>query len=55
MDELDARAHDRLESEIRLIGLFPKEQRTQRWRALSFAQPLTGQELESAGGLLLSR
>jgi hypothetical protein len=55
MDELDARAHDRLGSEIRLIGRLPKEQRTPRWRALPFARPLTGQELESAEGLLLSR
>ncbi|MFI5198295.1 MAG: DUF3106 domain-containing protein [Thermoanaerobaculia bacterium] len=55
MDELDARAHDRLQSEIRLIGLLPKEQRMQRWRALPFSKPLTGQELESAEGLLISR
>ena len=55
MDELDARAHDRLEAEIRLIGRLPKEQRTQRWRVLPFSRPLTGQELESAEALLLSR
>jgi hypothetical protein len=55
MDELDSRAHDRLESEIRLIGRLPKEQRAARWRALPFARPLTGQELASAERLLLSR
>jgi len=55
MDELDSRAHDRLESEIRLIGRLPKEQRAAHWRALPFAKPLTGQELESAERLLLSR
>jgi len=55
MDELDSRAHDRLESEIRLIERLPKEQRTARWRALPFAKPLTGQELASAERLLLSR
>jgi hypothetical protein len=55
MDELDSRAHDRLESEIRLIGHLPKEQRVARWRVLPFARPLTGQELASAERLLLSR
>ncbi|MEO8585839.1 MAG: DUF3106 domain-containing protein [Acidobacteriota bacterium] len=55
MDELDSRAHDRLESEIRLIGRLPREQRAARWRALPFAKPLTGQELASAERLLLSR
>lgn len=55
LDEADARAHERLEAEIRLIGRLPKAQRVGRWRALPFAQPLTGQELESAERLLLSR
>lgn len=55
MDELDSRAHDRLESEIRLIGRLPKEQRAARWRALPFAKPLTGQEFASAERLLFSR
>ena len=55
LDELDARAHERLESEIRLIGRLPGRQRAARWRALPFAKPLTGQELESAERLLLSR
>ncbi len=55
LDEMDARAHDRLEAEIRLIGRLPKSQRVARWRALPFAAPLTGQELESAERLLLSR
>jgi hypothetical protein len=55
LDEVDARAHDRLESEIRLIGRLPKSERALRWRALPFAKPLTGQELESAERLLLSR
>jgi hypothetical protein len=55
LDEVDARAHDRLESEIRLIGRLPKSQRVAHWRALPFAKPLTGQELESAERLLLSR
>lgn len=55
LDEADARSHDRLEAEIRLIGLLPKAQRVARWRALPFAKPLTGQELESAERLLLSR
>ncbi len=55
LDEVDARAHDRLESEIRLIGRLPTSQRVARWRALPFAKPLTGQELESAERLLLSR
>ncbi len=55
LDEMDARAHDRLEAEIRLIGRLPKNQRVARWRALPFAAPLTGQELESAERLLLSR
>jgi len=55
MDELDSRAHDRLESEIRLIGRLPKEQRAARWRLLPFTKPLTGQELASAERLLLSR
>ncbi|MGA7990377.1 MAG: DUF3106 domain-containing protein [Thermoanaerobaculia bacterium] len=55
LDEVDAKTHDRLEAEIRLIGRLPKDQRVARWRALPFAQPLTGQELESAERLLLSR
>ncbi|MCM3877951.1 MAG: DUF3106 domain-containing protein [Thermoanaerobaculia bacterium] len=55
MDELDSRAHDRLESEIRLIGRLPKEARAARWRALPFAKPLTGQEFASAERLLFSR
>ena len=55
LDELDARAHDKLQAEIRLIGHLPKEQRAARWRALPFAKPLTGQELEAAERLLLSR
>lgn len=55
MDDLDSRAHDRLESEIRLIGRLAKELRAARWRALPFAKPLTGQELASAERLLLSR
>jgi hypothetical protein len=55
LDEVDARAHDRLESEIRLIGRLPKSQRVAQWRALPFAKPLTGQELESAERLLMSR
>jgi Protein of unknown function (DUF3106) len=55
MDDLDSRAHDRLESEIRLIGRLAKEQRAARWRALPFTRPLTGQEIASAEGLLLSR
>ncbi len=55
LDEVDARAHDRLETEIRLIGRLPKSERVARWRALPFAKPLTGQELESAEHLLLSR
>ncbi len=55
MDELDSRAHARLESEIRLIGHLPREQRPARWRVLPFAKPLTGQELASAERLLLSR
>ena len=55
LDEVDARAHDGLESEIRLIGRLPKSQRVARWRALPFAKPLTGQELESAERLLMSR
>jgi hypothetical protein len=55
LDEMDARAHDRLEAEIRLIGRLPAAQRVARWRALPFAKPLTGQELESAERLLLSR
>ncbi len=55
LDDLDSRARDRLESEIRLIGRLPKEQRAARWRALPFARPLTGQELASAERLLLSR
>ena len=55
LDEADARSHDRLEAEIRLIGRLPKAQRAERWRALPFAKPLTGQELESAERLLLSR
>jgi hypothetical protein len=55
IDELDARARDRLESEIRLIGLLPTAQRVSRWRALPFARSLTGQETASAESLLLSR
>lgn len=55
LDDLDERAYDRLESEIRLIGRLPEEQRAARWRALSFSKPLTGQELASAERLLLSR
>lgn len=55
LDDLDSRAHDRLESEIRLIGRLPKEHRAVRWRALPFTKPLTGQELASAERLLLSR
>lgn len=55
LDETDARSHERLESEIRLIGRLPKPQRAARFRALPFAAPLTGQELESAERLLLSR
>ena len=55
MNEFDSRAHDRLESEVRLIGRLPKEQRAARWRALPFTKPLTGQELASAERLLLSR
>ena len=42
-------------AEIRLIGRLPREARAARWRSLSFAKPLTGQELESAERLLLSR
>jgi hypothetical protein len=55
LDEADAASHDKLESEIRLIGRLPKAQRAARWRTLAFAKPLTGQELESAERLLLSR
>ena len=55
MDDLDARAHERLEAEIRLIGRLPREERAARWRSLSFAKPLTGQELASAESLLLQR
>jgi hypothetical protein len=55
MDDLNASAHDRLVGEIRTIGGLPKEQRAARWRALSFAKPLTGQELASAERLLLLR
>jgi hypothetical protein len=55
LDEMDARNHERLEAEIRLIGRLPVAQRLARWRALPFAKPLTGQELESAERLLLSR
>jgi hypothetical protein len=55
LDELDARAHERLEAEIRLIGRLPREQRAGRWRSLPFAKPLTGQELASAERLFLSR
>jgi hypothetical protein len=55
LDDLDARAHERLETEIRLIGRLPREERAARWRSLSFAKPLTGQELASAETLLLSR
>ena len=55
MDDLDSKAHDRLGSEIRLIGRLSKELRAARWRALPFARPLTGQELASAERLLLSR
>lgn len=55
LGEMDAKTNDRLEAEIRLIGRLPKAQRVARWRALPFAQPLTGQELESAERLLQSR
>jgi hypothetical protein len=55
MDDLSAGAHERLESEIRAIGSLPKDRRAARWRSLSFAKPLTGQELESAERLLLLR
>ena len=55
LDEADARTHESLEAEIRLIGRLPKAERTARWRALPFAKPLTGQELESGERLLLSR
>ncbi|HSB62541.1 MAG TPA: DUF3106 domain-containing protein [Thermoanaerobaculia bacterium] len=55
LDELDARAHERLETEIRVIGRLPRGERAERWRSLSFAKPLTGQELASAERLLLSR
>lgn len=55
IDEMDARTHERLEAEIRLIGRLPKAQRLARWRALPFVKPLTGQELEAAERLLLSR
>lgn len=55
LDEVDARSHDRLETEIRLIGRLPMSQRAAHWRGLPFAKPLTGQELESAERLLLSR
>ncbi len=55
LDEMDARTHDRLESEIRLIGRLPRDQRVARWRALPFAKPLTGQEMEGAERLLRSR
>jgi hypothetical protein len=55
MDDLDARARDRLEAEIRLIGRLPPGERAERWRAHPFAKPLTGQELASAERLLLSR
>jgi hypothetical protein len=55
LDDLDSRAYERLETEIRLIGRLPREARAARWRSLSFAKPLTGQELESAERLLLSR
>lgn len=54
-DDLDMRAHERLETEIRLIGRLPREERPARWRSLSFAKPLTGQELASAERLLLLR
>lgn len=55
LGDMDPRTLDRLEAEIRLIGRLPKGQRVARWRALPFAAPLTGQELESAERLLLSR
>jgi hypothetical protein len=55
LDDLDARAHERLVAEIRLIGRLPGEERAARWRSLSFAKPLTGQELASAERLLLGR
>ncbi len=55
LDDLDARAQERLAADIRLIGRLPREERAARWRALSFAKPLTGQELASAERLLLSR
>jgi hypothetical protein len=55
LDEYDPRAHERLEAEIRIVSQLPKSERVERWRALPFAKPLTGQELESAERLLLSR
>ncbi len=55
LDDLDARAHERLEAEIRLIGRLPQGERAARWRSTPFAKPLTGQELASAERLLLSR
>ena len=55
LDDLDAGAHERLETEIRLIGRLPREGRAARWHSLSFAKPLTGQEVASAERLLLAR
>jgi hypothetical protein len=53
--ELEPKAARRLESDVRTIGLAPREERPDRWRALPFAETLTGQERESAEKLLLSR
>lgn len=55
LTELDAKSVRRLESDVRTIGLAPRAERPGRWRALPFAQGLTGQELASAEKLLLSR
>ena len=54
LDDLEPRAHEHFEAEIRLIGRLPREERAARWRSLPLAKPLTGQELESAERLLLS-
>jgi hypothetical protein len=53
--ELDPKSARRLESDVRTIGLAQREERAACWRALPFAQTLTGQERESAERLLLSR
>lgn len=53
--ELEPKSARRLESDVRTIGLAPHEERSARWRALPFAETLTGQERESAEKLLLSR